>query len=440
MHLTWAICNREGREWGWLWDREGGEVSVGLNTARNAVVSTSLEERPAEWIHPSKSRCKVFCHPEAHDPGAGGYLLHNGLILNPRSVGDRVEIPSVDQSCRLLAGNPSILPTTAEQADPALRTSLWTPVELKDSELMWELIDRTDRRQRQLNLEDPDSPNPVPSCGIIQGNLADSFKVRSTRIGDGKTTWDALTGIATRDHSPDFELEPLDREDGVHAQLNTYYPRQGSDRRDDVILEYGVNVPGNFDYEPSGIDLCNRFVAYGEAFAGGIAPVYVAENRESMGRYGVWQREEQFSTQDIDKLADIAHDWVALHAFQINYVDVIPAVEIGGTAKGFDRDAQGNLVELDDEFMVPPRFGPRVGLGFDYWIGDTITVRAKDQFQFHVDKDQPGPDTDLYVRVTDARFQEVDAAGNVAVALTLAPVVSAAHVGGYATRVRTEDY
>lgn len=440
MHLTWAICNRDGREWGWLWERTDASVKIGLNGPRTATVRASLEERIAQWIHPSKSRVKVFCHPEAEDPERGGFLLHNGLIVNPVSTGTRVEVTSVDQSHRLLNASPAVLPTSAEQADPALITALWTPVEMDDSQLMWELIWRSDKRHRQLNDEEPDSPNPVPSLGIIEGDLADAFKTRSTRVGDDRNTWDSLVAISDRDHSPDFELEPLDREDGIHAKLNTYYPRQGANRRDEVVLEYGVNLSPDFNFEPSGVDLCNRFVAVGEAWAGGLAPVYVAENRESMGRYGVYQRQQSFPTQDKEKLKDIAQSWVAFHAFQINFIDVIPAVEIGGTARGFSRDATGDLVALDDEFMVPPRFGPRVGMGFDYWIGDTITIRAKDQFQFHVAEKNPGPDTDWEVRVIEAELREVDAAGNVAVVLTCAPIIPAAHVGGYYTRIRTDDY
>lgn len=431
MHLTWAICNRDGKEWGWLWERSQGEVTIDLNGQRTATVETSLEERIADWIHPTKSRCKVFCHPEANDPEK--FILHNGLILNPVSDGQRVEIPSVDQSVRLLNASPARLPT---EESPE---SLWDAVEMEDSELMWEIIERSDERRIELNLEEPDSPNPVPSHGVIQGDLADSFKTRSSRIVEGQTTWDGLLEIAGRDHSPDFELEPLDREDGIHSALNTYYPRQGANRRDEVILEYGINIPPEgFNYEPSGVDICNRFVAIGQAQYG-FAPVYVAENRMSMGRYGIWQREESFTTKDIDKLADIAHSRVALSAFQINYVEVTPAVEIGGTARGFCRNADGTYGQLSDEFMVPPRFGPRVGQGFDYWVGDTITVRAKEQFQFHVDTDIPAYDTDMVMRVVSATFREVDEAGNVAVTLTLTPVVEAAHVGGYETEIRTDS-
>lgn len=428
MHLTWAICNREGKEWGWLWDRADGEVTVSLNDQRTATVKANLEERITNFIHPTKSRCKVWCHPEAEEPG--GFLLHNGLILNPTTTGIEVEIPSVDQSVRLLNASPSQLPIEGEAT-----AHIWDEVDLKDSELMWEIIDRADRRQRQLNIEEPDSPNPVPSLGIIEGVLADSFKTRSTKIAEGKTVWDFLQDIAERDHAPDFELEPLDREDGIHAAFNTFYPRMGADRRDEVILEWGRNLSPDFKYEPSGVDICNRFVAIGRSQYG-FAPVYVAENRMSMGRFGIYQKEESFDTKDIDKLADIAHAKVAYSAFQVNYVEVVPAVEIGGTAKGYVRNADGSYGQLDDEFEVPPRFGPRVGLGFDYWIGDTITVRAKDQFTFNVDKDQPGPDTDMIMRVMEATFKEIDDSGNVAVSLTLAPVVAKAHTGGYPSTTR----
>jgi hypothetical protein len=36
MHLTWAICHADGRVKGWLNDREGGRVGVGVNDQRTA--------------------------------------------------------------------------------------------------------------------------------------------------------------------------------------------------------------------------------------------------------------------------------------------------------------------------------------------------------------------------------------------------------------------
>lgn len=426
MHLSWYICNRDGKEWGMLQDREGGEVRVGLNGQRTAVVSASLEERVTNWIHPGKSRVKVYCHPLDADPAR--FLLFNGLILQPRGLGRRIEIPAVCPSVRLLNASATPLP----EGDPA--PDLWEPVNLEQSALLWHLIDLSDKRARELQAV-ADPGHVVPTLGIIQGSLANSNVTRSTRIADGKTTWDALLAVSARDGSPDFELEPLDREDGVHAKLNTYHPRQGFNRRESAILEYGHNL-SDIAYEPSGVDLCNRYVLVGKGQ--GKRPVYVAENRESIGRFGVWQKIESApDVGDVEVLQRMAEEHVALHSFQVNFVDVTPTTEIGGQARGWARDAQGAYVERREEYAVPPRYGPPgTGQGFDYWLGDTITVRAKDQFSFNVDKDQPGPDTDIYARVTDTTFNEVDAAGNVVVSHDMNPVVPHAHVGGYESQIR----
>jgi hypothetical protein len=437
MNLTWALCHHDGREKGWLTEREiGAEVLVAVNGQSTATVTAHLEEDVAKLIHPGRSRLKVYCHPEhTDDPTPGGFLLHNGLILQPKSSGRRVEIASVDQSVRLLNASHGQYPLSDEVA--AEGGGIWAAFEGKTADAMWELIWRADKRKRQINAEVP-SEKEIAGLGILQGTLEDHGPTREWKFGDGQVTWDAIVEMASRTRAPDFELEPLDREDGNHARFHTHYPRMGANRRDEVVLEYGVNTSPDFGYEPATVDLCNRYALVGKEKRGQ-ARVYVAENRMSMRLYGVWQRDETTNTRDWAKLEDRAHEYVAKRAFQVHFVDVTPAVEIGGTARGFSRNAQGELVERNDEFAIPPRFGPRVGLGFDYWLGDTITVRAKEQFNLEVAKAEPGPETDFYCRVMEARFTEVDKDANIAVPLTLVPVVDTAHVSGYRTMTRPQQ-
>lgn len=436
VHLTWAICHDDGREKGWLDSREGGQVTGALNGQRTASVTVPLVD-VAHLVHPSRSRLKVHCHPVEEDPGR--FLLFNGLIQQPRALGDTVEIAAVDVSGRLLNANPAPMPKVADAV-----LAMWDPLTGTDAAIMWELINRSEARTRALQAIAVAAGTPLrypPLMGIIEGTLADSGAERSASILDGSTTWDLLLKRSAGRNSPDFELEPLDRDDDVYARFNTFYPQQGTDKRDDVILEYGENL-SDFAYEPSGVDICNHYCLVGTSPITGRPLAYVAESVSSIIRHGLHSTIAQASdVGDYGTLEERAKGYVAHHAWPINFIDATPVAQIGGLARGFVRAANGNLVESPDrEWTVPPAFGPPgTGLGFDYWLGDEITVRAKDQLNLYVDKVQPGPATDLYGRVTDFTFTEADGDGNVVVTHSITPRVPAADVTGYITAVNTDD-
>jgi hypothetical protein len=428
VQLTWAICDELGRVRDWLTERSSASVDIGLNAQRTATVTASIEDHAVQTVRPGKSRLKVYCHPESGDENS--FLLINGLINQPKVDGTRVELPAVDVTGRLQNASSAPFPVKSAAIDP-----FWQIELLEQSAWMWLIIDRSDSRAHNLNIAEPTRP-PVPKMGIVEGTLADSGIYLIRKPGDTQATWDELIARSKMNNAPDFEFAPVD-EDGTFAAFNTYWPKQGTDRSEAIILEYGFNM-SEFSWEPSGAALCNRVVLVGLG-KGRRAPVWVAENHHSMRKYGVWsQTKSTPDTRDITVLQARAEEFIARRAKLVNFIDVTPNVEIGGVATGFRRDALGNLDPIQGpSFAIPPAFGP--GSDFDYWIGDTITVRAKDQFKVPLDRLPGQPESDIYVRITDAHFEEVDESGNVAVSLTSTPEIHHADVSGYESEVVVES-
>lgn len=434
MFFTWEICHDTGERKGFLNNRVDGEVTVALNDQCTHTVKASLEESVSSLIRPGRTRMKVRCHILPGDVDV--FLLANNLIQQPISSGDYVEIPGVDTSIRLLNASHTPYPESGVAA------AEWDASSLDRSEILWELVWRADKRRRQLQDEhDLDMDDViVPTIGISEGTLAAAGVPEDFKTPDGPITWDVLKDYADRDGWPDFELEPVDNIGDYHvADFNTYSPQRGADRTQEAILEYGHNLsadPDGFQYEPSGVDLCNRV-----AFIGRGGKVWVAEDTISINRYGIWQgHDQQVNTGDIDKLQALAESFIKKHTFHVNFVNVVPAVEQGGTARGWHRDALGNWTSLGgQEYAAPPIFAPR-DKGGDYYLGDTITIRAKDQFTIDVPLDPSIPDTDFHARVMGATYRELDDAGNVGVSLTLVPdIPDDPNVGGYQSAVKVRN-
>ena len=209
---------------------------------------------------------------------------------------------------------------------------------------------------------------------------------------------------------PDFELEPLDRTDGVFAQLNTYYPKQGIDRSGSVALEYAVGAgnAASFGRQPSGEQLCNRFIAAGETpeeFP--TTPAWLSENVESQRLFGIYEANEvDTEVSEIQTLKEKADNVVATRAFPLDFVTAQPAIQEPG------RD--------EVEAGVPPRFGPPTDPDADFWLGDTIKLVAREG---ELRKTLTG-------RAVVATLSTADTAGNVAVAVGFSPPDHVAGVTG----------
>lgn len=413
--LTWALTDFYGRRIGQFWDRSGGQVSIALNGQRTARVTVSLEDEAVRRIYPLATMLKVYYGEKL--------LLHGPLTVPSFRAGTQapgetsmegvgaVELAAVDASHYLTKFHAHGL----ERMDDVLQ-----------AQIMARLMEHADA-----------------SHGIIRGTLDSGGVKRDRHYPDGKNIWEAIVELSAVNRGPDFELEPLDREDGVRAQLNTFFPRQGTNKHDTVILEYGLGRmnAADFRYEPDGTQVVNRYILSGQAINGKVAKAYRADQLESQQLFGMHQLME--ARPDINRvktLREHAEGFVAAHAFPIDYFDVTPAVEQGGAAFGYRRDPlTGEILWLGEAYAIPPRFGP--GPDFDYWIGDTIAVHARlgpvpdwDHPEVH-----PSIDLPLRGRITDATIMEIDQEGNVMVDLTCAPIIEAAQVSGFETTVSVRD-
>lgn len=430
MHLRWYICNRDGSEKGEIQDRRGAEVSMALNDQRTGSVTISAEENHTRDVRPGKTRMKVWAYLDrfaSQDPIK--VLIGNFLIQQPLTSWEQVEFPLVDQSARLLNAVPTRLYPLDGSDDFEASEDVYTDMEI--SAAMWKLIHDADRRTRQLNADVFDPGDPAPTLGIIQGNLDDTGVERSWSLAEVRTVWDILQWRAKRRHGPDFELEPLDRSDEVHAQFNTHYPRMGTDRSEEIIFELGHNVV-DLNWEPSTVELCNRYVLVGTGVNPAVAPVWVAENNGSINSFGLYTKMEQDSFErDPDELQAHAEEYVAKHAWPIDYFELTLPVEVGGTAVGWSRNALGVANNIDgDDYAAPPQFL------FDYFLGDIVTIRVQERFRFYgpagVDNDEStGPQTDYVVRILGVTLTETDDDGNVGITLTCSPDVDKGNSHSY---------
>jgi hypothetical protein len=237
---------------------------------------------------------------------------------------------------------------------------------------------------------------------------AAATQARDRTYYDGQNIWDALQEFPGLIDGVDFELEPLDREDGIYAQLNTFYPRQGSDRSDSVVMEFGCgrHNASAYTFDPSGEQLVNRYIIAGQTpDASPTTPAWISEQIESQKLYGPLEGFE-VDTDIIDNATLQAHAdaVVRTRAFPIDFFSIAPAVE-GDT----------------EQYGTPPQFGPDA----DYWLGDTIGTIIKDG----------ALEVGLRGRVSGAVITEADQAGNVAVEISCTPPDKAAAVTGFSTNL-----
>lgn len=427
MVLDWILCHRDGQEKGGIVNREpGSSVTIRLTGEREAKITCSAEEDLTRTIHPGRTRLKVRMNQRDRLTD----LIFNGLIAQPKSTWLTTEIPAVGPHFRLLNASPARI--YEDGGDNSWEPNVDTDLEL--SELMWKVIQVSDRRVRQLNDEEFDPGDQAPTLGIIEGDLYDTGITRSWNPYYLGTSWDALQDYRKKKDYPDFILNPLDREDGIHARFDTFIL---PDTPTNAVFELGQNVV-DIDWEPGVVDpsLCNQYVLMGEA-SGSRAPAYVAENKESINRLGVYNRIEQASSEwDMEQIQKKAEEYVSRHAWVMHFFDLQLPVELGGTAEGWSRDALGNPIPNSERYGVPPVYGE------DYGLGDIVTVRVHNRFKFGIENDLPGDltgvDTDFLCRVTAVTFEEVDIHGNVGITLEVQPLPLDAAVTGFEAYIAVE--
>jgi hypothetical protein len=248
----------------------------------------------------------------------------------------------------------------------------------------------------------------IPGLGIIRGDLPGSV-LRDRTYYDLQNVWEALLNLSQVIDGPDFELEPLDRTDGVFAQLNTFPQHQGTDRSEDVKFEFGVGATNAdaFGWQPSGEQLVNRYIMAGATPEGSpTTPAWISESLDSQ-RLGIYEATEvDTEITDIATLKERADGVITTRAFPLDFFTLQPALQQAG--------------QEEVEAGVSPRFGPPTDPDADFWLGDTIGVVAREGLM----------SVELTGRATGATLTTADGAGNVAVAVSFTSPDQAAGVSG----------
>lgn len=396
--LDWRLCDLYGREISALRDDTGAQISIGLNDRRTAQLPVSFDDAAASKILPLQTVLKARWHDEPH---------FSGVVLKPayRGRDRRVTVSAIDPSIRLQ--NFFIGMRTDGVPLAGANNGTLSYLQIDQSQILNLLASTAQPTVTELN-------SGVWPTGIATGTLAPTSVLRDRTYEMGKQIWEAMTQLSGVAAGIDFELDPVDRTDGVLTQLNTYYPQQGVDRSDNVIFHFGwgLNNASDFTWEPSGDVVKNRSIHVGQLDnTTGVQPSATRHNLDSqtgMGIYGEYVGESDVvltSTLDEHALGSVlAYGW------PVDFFDIIPVQDDG---EGWYRDADGTLRRSNSKYGVAPRFGKNA----DYYIGDVIRVVARDK---------PGLDVDLAGRVVSATLQSTSSGATV-VAIKCAPIIGGAY-------------
>lgn len=386
--LDFALCDTNGRQIGSLNRRQGAKVTVGLRQRRTATVDVSFEDPSAGKVEPVRSVLKARF---MGDP------LFTGRILRPQFRGrDRiVTMPAFDPGYQLEFAFLGMWPYSGGLVghEPGLDFRL---VDVDQSEIMARLIEYADPSDWNESLLDENQLEGIPRHGLVRGNLTPT-RTRTREYDLGKQIQEAVEQLGEVIGAVDWEYEPVDRDDGTFAQLNTYFPWQGEDRRERVVWEYncGMNNVADFTHDPSGDMLRNRSVWAGrreESTGGRLQPIVWRNNRMSELQFGVWGRfvgDPDITTEET--LGEHADDDVSNYAWTIDFFTFTPATDDG---EGWVRTGSGGWEKTNERYGRPFRFAP----SGDFWIGDVIKIIARDR---------PALDVELEGRVVGGTINEL---------------------------------
>jgi hypothetical protein len=390
MHLDFELCDLEQTVLTRLDQRKpGGWVQLGLNAMRRGFCPLSLDDGARELAEAVKSVLRITLKDD--DLPDGSLPLFIGRVIIPEDKAD-----AKTQELGLNASDP-LFQLERKLARSAVG-AVWNPVAFAatdQGQVMWSLI------------------SALVGHGVTKGSVPPSIN-RDRTYPPGKEVGQALIEMSQVIGGPDFELEPTLATDGTLALFNTYYPRQGADKSEDVVFTFR-NAPEDaiaFSHAPGGEEICNRFIAVGapadeegeEESPVALHPAYLVEHAGSIAEYkNAFEEREQLD--DVKELATLkahAEAVVAARAFPTPYFSFTAAPEqyAGETGEG-----------------VPPRFG------IDYWLGDTIGCNV-----YYEGSDEP---LELTGRATDAKVIERPS-GQLDVELSCAPEISSVGLSGEA--------
>lgn len=377
--LRWGLCDSLGRLIAPIDQPAQDNLQLTVNDIRNGSVTVSIEDPVVPLVESMATRLKAWLN---------GHIVLNAPIFLPdhafsaASESGTLTISATD-NLRLATG---FLIGFAEQ------------LSVDQSEILARIVEAVDATPAEKS-------NGVLGHGIIRGVLASSV-LRDRTYYDLTNAWQAMVDMSQVIDGPDFDLQPLDREDGIFAQLDTHYPKLGSDLSGAVLLEYGVGAENatGFGWQPSGEQLCNRFIMAGATPEESLTtPAYIAENVDSQRLFGIYAATEvDTEISEMATLKERADGVVGTRAFPLDFFSVQPALMEDG--------------KVEVEYGVPPRFGPPTDPDADFWLGDTIGALAQEGALSKA----------LTGRVVAAVLSTADKAGNVAVNVTLSPPDKAA--------------
>ncbi len=395
MYLDWELCDLKQSLLTRLDNRRsGGRVELAQNRGRAAFCPLSIEDEAYELAATMETLLRVTLR------GPSDWSL-------PLFIGRAVVLETKDEAGAEEFG------ISAQDAFFHLERllirqvtgTIWEPrvfAATAQEQIMWSLIEKA----------------PV-GHGVIKGVLSASGINRDRTYPPTKEIGLALQQMSEVINGPDFEFEPIVLSDGTIARFNTFYPKQGTDKSDDVVFVHREepNSSTKFNLAPAGDEMCNRCIAIGapqqeptETSPYGLYPGYVAEHAASVALYGAL--EKRLMLEDVIETPTLqahAQAEVAAHAFPIPYFDFTSAPEPIGQESGDG---------------VPPVFGQ------DYWIGDTVGCEA------HLPA--LAEPLELAGRITDARLTE-DEAGQITTKLSCSIAVSSAGIGGQAVTVKIPE-
>lgn len=344
--LTWKLCDLRGRLLSRIDNRLSDNATIDLDGQRQASVTISTDEKAASYVQPLARVLKC---------SYGGTPVFAGQVGTPKWDGQAgtVEIPATCPSLRLQ--NAPLLPPAPVGSPYVLQLP-----NTDESEMIWQLILAARPTSAQLAAG-------VPDIGLIRGNIAQT-RWRDRFYEPGQDVWEAIIALTQVLGGVDFELQPLDRTDGVLAQLNTF-PRQGSDKSAQVRFEFnwGRDNCQNVIYTPNA-GVINESVWQGQAEEGARPPFYLSRQADSAGAYGVFRQFTGASDiSAVGTLQEHAQAEASILAFPTDDFEIVPAVE--GVAADPQTGARSAVNPATGRaYGIPPLCHPNGA----YWLGDTV--------------------------------------------------------------------
>lgn len=383
--IKFAVCDINGAELKPITETEGGgSVTVRLNDRRTGQVTVDFDDPASRQISALDKVIKARL---------GGELIAAGIVTRPvdQWAARRMVVPFSDPSIKLIAAH---IGQRDGQALPGPYPSRPYYLEnLDQSYIMSHLVahaEATGRGER--------------THGIIDGIFALGV-TRTREYEPGKQIWEAVRELSAVQNGADFQLRPLDRVDGVLCALDTFYPRQGTDKTAagktaavELHLGWGDETAADLEHAMDGDLVRNQALVLGGTQPGQTVPALSREvNAPSLAQYGSYA--EYISVPDL----------ITTPATQERAI---------GTVQTYAQPPDVFTV------AVAPGRGPVFSPSGAYWIGDTILIVARDE--------PTGRETVLAGRVIEATLTN-QPNGDVTVALTLATQPA----GGRTIRPRT---